>query len=155
MHKRKPFGIIAITYGPYIFGYIGLNILSLRSDNSSGINLSTFDIITLIAALSLLLVSSIYAWYWYISTARSMRAYAPIPNAILLFVPFANYWWMWRYSQAAESFTKGKLQATLAFVVLFLLGGIGMGIIQDYYNKTLDANGGQLPPVEPTTPPVA
>jgi len=58
-----------------------------------------------------------------------------IPTAWLMIVPFVNIWWMWKYSEGVGEVTDDKLSAVLAFILLWLLGLIGMAIIQDAFNK--------------------
>ncbi len=101
-----------------------------------------------------LVTLSIYSIYWYVVTKEEMKARgADIPTALLLIVPFANIWWLWKYSQGVEQVTNTKLQAVLAFLLLWLLGQIGQAIVQNYFNE-IEAGGSPAEPTAPA-PPVA
>jgi hypothetical protein len=153
--KRNPLIVGALGYVPYIIGYMALQIvLNLGSNPDRNgdmqFSLGSAGIIVLIIAGILIIAGSAYSLFWYVSTARALRKATgiAIPNSILYLIPFASYWWMWRYGQAAEVYTKGKLQGSIVFVVAVLLGGIGMFILQDTYNKIADG----APPVAPLPP---
>ncbi len=91
-----------------------------------------------IVALLLLTVVTfgIYAIYWSVSTKIELnKRGATIPTAWLIIVPIVNIWWMWKYSEAVDSETNGALSTVIAFLLLFLLGVIGMMIIQHEFNK--------------------
>ena len=78
----------------------------------------------------------IYAIYWYIVTAREMRAKgADIPHGILIIIPIANLFWMWKWSEGVEKVTAGKLGGVLAFVLVLALGVIGMAVVQSKFNE--------------------
>jgi hypothetical protein len=97
-----------------------------------------------VAAVILLpfITFNIYYIVWLISTKREMVARgADIPTGWLLIVPIANLYWMWKWCVGAEHVTRGKSSAGLNFVLLWLLGSIGGGIIQSSFNS-VDAHGG-------------
>ncbi len=78
----------------------------------------------------------IYGIVWHVKTKNEMNAMgATIPTAWLLIVPFANWYWLWKYCEGVEHVTGGQTSGVLAFVILFLLGIIGMAIIQSEFNK--------------------
>lgn len=80
---------------------------------------------------------------------------AQIPTALLLIVPLANLWWMWKYSEGVEKVTNNSMQGIVAFLLLWFLGFIGQAIIQDSFNKTSTASQGAAPtPVQPPAPQV-
>lgn len=86
----------------------------------------------------------IYAIVWMVKTKNEMNSQgANIPTAWLLIVPIVSIWWMWKYSGGVEHVTRGKTSQVIAFVLMFVLGVIGMAIIQDAFNKVADQ--GQLP----------
>lgn len=102
-----------------------------------------------------LLTFGIYSIYLLVKTKGEMNQRgADIPTALLIIVPFANIWWMWKYSQGAEKVTNGQTQAVLAFILIWLLGFIGQAIIQDSFNKVGDspAAPAPMPPVDSATP---
>lgn len=146
MKYRNPLFVAGFPYAMMLIGYFVIIVLNPSTDNG---RLSDSILFPFFGAIAIMLIGAFYTLYWQISTARELRRTTDehIPLAILLIIPFANYWWQWRYSQAAEKYTKGKLQGVLAFILLFALGSIGMGIIQDFYNKT---PGNQAEPTETT-----
>ncbi len=78
----------------------------------------------------------IYAVYWMVATKGEMNARGEeIPTAWLIIVPIANIWWTWKYAEGVDRVTSGRLSAGVAFLLLWLLGLIGMAIIQSTFNK--------------------
>jgi hypothetical protein len=78
----------------------------------------------------------IYGIVWAVKTKNEMNKLgAQIPTAWLIIIPLVNIWWMWKYSEGVEKVTGGKLSTVMAFVLWFLLGIIGMMIIQYEFNK--------------------
>ncbi len=78
----------------------------------------------------------IYGIYWFVKTKDEMNAKgSEIPTAWLIIVPIVNYWWMWKYSEGVEKVTKAEMSTVISFILLFLLGSIGMAIIQNEFNK--------------------
>jgi hypothetical protein len=78
----------------------------------------------------------IYGIVWSVKTKNEMNKLgAQIPTAWLIIIPLVNIWWMWKYSEGVEKVTSGKLSTVMAFVLWFLLGVIGMMIIQYEFNK--------------------
>ncbi len=155
MKQRNPLFVAGFPYILIIIGYIGMQVVSFTQDEGSEPN--GLLLVGIFAFLGLLFVGTAYTLYWLISTARVLRRETgqKIPYAILLVIPLANYWWMWRYSQAAEIYTKNKHEAALLFILIALLGSIGNGILQDVYNKTTEvpAPAPAPAPLDPTLPP--
>jgi hypothetical protein len=60
---------------------------------------------------------------------------ATIPTAWLLLVPFANLYWLWLYCVGVEKVTGGKTSSAVALLLLFLLGPIGMAVIQNSFKR--------------------
>lgn len=86
----------------------------------------------------------IYSWYWLVKTKgelnRENHDEPRIPTAWIWLIPFVGtIWWQWKYGEAVEKYTRGKCSQVVAFILLFLLGMIGMAIIQDYLNKAKTA----------------
>jgi len=135
MKNRNPLFVAGFPYIGFFIGYIGLNFLSVGTEEGESLSAST--VIGLVAAFALLLIGGIYVIYWLVDTAKVLRKETDekIPNSFLIIVPLVSYWWMWRYSQAVEKYTKGKITGVVSFILLFLVGSIGMGILQDTYNK--------------------
>ena len=85
----------------------------------------------------------IYSLVWEVKTKNEMKVFgADIPTAWLLIIPIVNWYWVWKYSQGVEKVTGGQTSGILAFVLLFLLGTIGMAIIQSEFNKIGNASAG-------------
>jgi len=135
MQRRNPLFVAGFPYGMFLIGYFSIQVMSYGLDQNE--QLSNTGVWTMLGALLIILIGTGYSLYWLISTAKVLRRETDekIPLALLLVIPLVNYWWMWRYSAAAEKYTNGKAQTALSFVLLVLVGSIGMGILQDMYNK--------------------
>src|SRR5690348_3347878 len=81
----------------------------------------------------------IYSLVWFVKTKNEMvRSGADIPTAWLLIVPIANIYWQWKWAGGVEHVTRGKMSQVIAFILMFVLGIIGMAIIQSSLNKAVD-----------------
>lgn len=103
---------------------------------------------SVVAVILLSIVTfGIYAIVWFVKTKNEMVARgADIPTAWLMIVPIASIWWMWKWAGGVEHVTRGKTQQVIAFILVWLLGLIGMAIVQSSFNKAIDEGvGGQLP----------
>jgi hypothetical protein len=86
----------------------------------------------------------IYAIVWFVKTKNEMvEQGADIPTAWLIIVPIASIYWMWKWAGGVEHVTRGKFSQAIAFILVFLLGVIGMAIVQDALNKS--AGQAQIP----------
>ena len=102
----------------------------------------------------------IYSWYWAVKTKGEMNQLGEkVPTAWLWLIPIVGFIiWNWKYSEAVEHVSQNKLSGVLTFVLLYFLGSIGQGIVQDTFNKLALVPGaptGDLPtqpPVPPTQP---
>jgi hypothetical protein len=146
MKKRNPLFVAVFPYATFSIGYFFLVVLDALNGETDELNGGQG--VVLILFMILIFAGLFYTVYWLVSTARVLRRETSlsIPNSFLIVVPIANYWWMWRYSQSAETYVKNKQQSALIFVLLAALGSIGMGILQDIYNKT------ELTQAQPHTP---
>lgn len=107
----------------------------------------------LVVLVLTLLTFGIYGIYWEVKTKGEMNALgADIPTALLIIVPIANIWWMWKYSQGVEKVTSNKLNGALVFVGFVAIGFIMMAIVQDSFNNNV---AGSTAEASPTPPPVA
>lgn len=107
---------------------------------------------SVVAVLALTCVTfGIYAIVWLVKTKNEANEFAgaDVPTAWWLLVPFANIWWQWRWSGGIEKSTRGKLSQVIVFILLALLGIIGMAIIQSKLNETI---GEGLSPRAPAAP---
>ena len=81
----------------------------------------------------------IYSLVWFVKTKGEMVKHgADIPTAWLLIVPVANIYWQWKWSGGVEHVTRGKASQAVAFLLVFLLGIIGIAIIQSWLNRAID-----------------
>ena len=82
----------------------------------------------------------IYGIVWFVKTKNEMNQNgADIPTAWLLIVPIASIYWMWKWAGGVEHVTRGKFSQAIGFILVFLLGLIGMAIVQDALNKAPSA----------------
>jgi len=78
----------------------------------------------------------IYGLVWYVTTKDQMNAKgAQIPTAWLLIIPVIDFWWLWKFCQGVELVTNKEMGAGVAFLLIFLIGPIGMAVIQSSLNK--------------------
>lgn len=78
----------------------------------------------------------IYSIYWTVVSKSEMNGRgARIPTAWLILIPFVNIWWLWKFCEGVEHVTRGAVTAAVAFILFWLLGVLGMGIIQSSFNK--------------------
>ncbi len=90
----------------------------------------------LLVILFTFITFGIYGLVWTVMTKCEMNtAGAKIPTAWLIIVPLVNLWWLWKYSEGVEFVTRKNLSAPIAFILIFLLGTIGNGIVQYEFNN--------------------
>ncbi len=89
----------------------------------------------------------IYTLVWTVKTKGEMvRSGADIPTSWLLIVPIASIYYFWKWCGGVEHVTGGKMSQVIAFILVLLLGVIGMAVIQAELNKAADRGvPGQLP----------
>jgi hypothetical protein len=96
----------------------------------------------------------IYGIYWFVKTKGEMNAKgSQIPTAWLIIIPIVNWWWMWKYSEGVEKTTNEGMSAVISFILLFLLGSIGMAVIQNEFNKLGEAGAPAAPAPQAPVPP--
>ena len=86
------------------------------------------------------LTFGIYEIVWLVKTKNEMnRVGATIPTAWWILLPFAYFWWAWKYCEGVAAVTEKELSGPIAYIVLlFLPYGIGPAILQNTYNKHAD-----------------
>jgi hypothetical protein len=91
---------------------------------------------SVVAVILLTLVTcGLYGLYWFIRTKDEMvERGASIPTGWLLIVPFASIYWRWKWSVGVEHVTREKMSGAVCFLVIYLLGPIGMAILQATFN---------------------
>ena len=83
-----------------------------------------------------LITLGIYAIVWQVKTKIEMNSVgAAVPTAWLMIIPIVNIWWLWKFSEGVEVATNKEMSGPIAFILLFLLGIIGMAILQVSLNK--------------------
>ena len=89
----------------------------------------------------------IYSLVWFVKTKNEMVQHgADIPTAWLIIVPIAVIYWQWKWAGGVEHVTRGKASQGIAFLMIFLLGIIGMAIVQSWFNRAIDEGApAQLP----------
>src|SRR5262245_31345335 len=89
----------------------------------------------------------IYSLVWFVKTKGEMVKHgADIPSAILIIIPIANIYWQWKWSGGVEHVTRGKASQAVTFLLIFLLGLIGMAVVQSWLNRAIDEGvPGQMP----------
>lgn len=115
------------------------------------------------AVIVLTLVTfGIYGIVWQVKTKNEMnRLGANIPTAWLIIVPIANIYWLWKYCEGVEKVTKQKVSGILAFVLFWLVGIVGMAIVQNEFNQVGEGQPqamqpqGAPAPAQPAEPAVA
>jgi len=100
-----------------------------------------------VAAVVILTIVTIgiYGIVWMVKTKNEANKFAgaDVPTAWWMIVPIGNIWWQWKWSAGIEKATRGKLSQVITFILMALLGLIGMAIVQSKLNETIDE--GQMP----------
>lgn len=80
-----------------------------------------------------------YFFYWCFKSRRDILESAGrdiIPSTWLLAVPAANYWWMWRYANALDFVSYGRIKFTdtfLLYVVVINLAFVTPPLFNDLF----------------------
>lgn len=78
----------------------------------------------------------IYALYWLVRTKTELNATgAKIPTAILLIIPIANLYWLWKFGEGVDYVTDRRMSTGVAFLLVLFLDIIGSAIIQSQLNQ--------------------
>jgi hypothetical protein len=95
-----------------------------------------------------LITFGIYQIIWLIITRNELlqlKAADKIMHPLLVLIPIVGpilfLVSIWQYSAGVEKVTKGKYSAIVAFLLLFLIGFIGAGLIQGAYNEVGEGGG--------------
>ena len=82
----------------------------------------------------------IYAMIYFYKTKEEMNTLgAGIPSYILIFIPIANIYWIWKWCAGVEKVTNKAMSAGLAFVLLLCLSVIGVAVVQSKLNTVATA----------------
>lgn len=92
----------------------------------------------LIVFLLPFLTFGFYGWYWFIKTKGEMNSKGEkIPTAWIWLIPLiGQFWWIWKYAEGVEHVSKNELNMFLTLLALYLLGPIGMAIVQEAFNRS-------------------
>jgi hypothetical protein len=87
-----------------------------------------------------ILTLGIYSLVWAVKTKNEMNsAGASIPTAWMILIPFVGALiWYWKWCGGVEHVTGGKFSQVISFILILVLGIIGMAIIQSELNKAID-----------------
>lgn len=98
-----------------------------------------------LAVLALSLASALaFAVVWLCQTRRDMnRLGARIPTPWLLVTPITALYFAWCWAEGARHVTAGRISTIGAFLLVCLLGPIGMAQLQETFNALSD--GGRAP----------
>lgn len=92
----------------------------------------------LVVFLLSILTGGIYGWYWLVKTKSEMNKLGEkIPTAWIWLIPIVgSFWWLWKYAEGVEHVSKNELNMFLSLLALYLLGPIGMAIVQEAFNRS-------------------
>ncbi len=77
-----------------------------------------------------------YGVFWFYWTKNEMKARgADIPTFILYFLPFINWYWLWKWCVGVEKVTDRRMGSGVSFLLIFLLGIIGGAFVQNAFNQ--------------------
>jgi Domain of unknown function (DUF4234) len=106
--------------------------------------------VPMVIILSLVTIG-IYGLIWYVQTRNEMKTKGiETVHPLLVFIPFVGtfifLYFLWQYAGGVEKVTNGKYSQAIAFILLFLVGFIGIGIIQAAYNEVGEGGGTSADP---------
>lgn len=95
-----------------------------------------------------LVTLSIYTLIWFHQTRAELlekKMAEKMMSPWLVLIPFVGpilfIVFLWQYAGAAEKVTNGKYSRAVAFLLLWLIGFIGSGLIQGAYNEVGEGAG--------------
>lgn len=78
----------------------------------------------------------LYFFYWAVKTKNELNAMGgEIPTALLMIIPFANFYFWYRYAQAFCKYVTRSNDELAYFALLAFVPFVGMFIVQDKLNK--------------------
>lgn len=96
----------------------------------------------MVAQVFLMIVTlCIYAIYWFYQTATEMKGLANDPEAspglwtVLLFIPLANIFSMYKYSELFERISSEKMNRWIVFILWIVFSPAVWFIVQSELNK--------------------
>ncbi len=89
-------------------------------------------------ALLMLVTFGLYFIYWAVKTKRELCYMgAAIPTSWLLIIPFANFYFWYKYADAFTTFVKKGSDPMGYFILMVLIPIVGIFIIQFELNKVV------------------
>ena len=88
-------------------------------------------------ALLLIFTFGIYGIYWFWKTQRELekKYKVKLPHPILIIIPIANFYWLYRYCEAFSNKVRKDKSPLLWFLLFILVPIVPPLIIQSEYNK--------------------
>lgn len=82
-----------------------------------------------------LITCGIYGIFWFAGTKDAMEARgAEIGPVWHMFIPVLGLLWLWKWCQGVEHVSRGELSGGITFLKVWLLGAIGMAMLQSSFN---------------------
>jgi fatty acid desaturase len=101
----------------------------------------------LLAQIGLMIITfGIYAIYWFYKISEEMKFLgkdaeaSPALWTVLLFIPFANFWSYYKFSQLYEKISSDHFNLWLLFVLWIVFSPAVWFIVQTEMNKKADQN---------------
>jgi len=112
--------------------------LDCRVDGDERVTIKKRNIV-LVYILAIITLG-IYGIYWLYSTKKEMNEElgANIPTTILIIIPIANLYWMYRYAEAFATKVKKDDNTVLWALLFILISIITPAIVQTELNKLAD-----------------
>ncbi len=93
----------------------------------------------------------IYGIVWFANTKNTLEARgATVGGAWQMFIPILSLIWLWKWCQGVDQVSGGELSAGSTLLKVWLLGPIGMAMMQAAFNAMEQgATAPQVPSVAP------
>jgi hypothetical protein len=85
-----------------------------------------------------LITCGIYGLVWHVQTKEELnRRGAQIPTAWIWLIPFAIWYWLWKYAEGVELVSGGKHTAggTFALCVIPVINFVAIPVLQGWFNQ--------------------
>src|SRR5262245_49790393 len=84
----------------------------------------------------------IYGLYWFVKTKGEINSLgAQIPTALLIIVPIANIYFVYKYSEGFATYVMKDKNTILWFLLYLVVAPVAMILVQIELNKLARANG--------------
>jgi hypothetical protein len=89
-----------------------------------------------VVILLLVVTLGLYFIYWGVKTKGELcRMGAEIPTAWFLIIPFAHFYFWYKYAEAFTAFIKKGSDPVIYFLLMALVPWVGVIILQSEFNK--------------------